>query len=244
MSTTIADQLGVKKEALAKPLALQLAVHGSRSRINFGTTVELRYQGIRGQRHFDIVNLDSYDLILGTPFIFQHKLLIGLNPTRVLVGSAEPTPIEGESIATVKSAAADLFEDELEHLRQELRAEARDLCLDTEKAALPPLRAVNHSIPLIDENKIYSWRPSHCPEALRQIWQEKKNAYLANGRWRIATGMNTSPLLVLPKPPKADGTLRIRTVVDKWQQNQNTQKLRTPLPDIDTILWNVVRHTY
>lgn len=244
MSTTIADQLCVKKEVLAKPLALQLAVHGSRSKINFGTTVELRYQSISGQRRFDIVNLDSYDLILGTPFIFQHKLLIGLNPTRVLVGSTEPTPIEGESVAIVKSAAADLYEEELDQLRQELSAEARDLCPDTAKVALPPLRAVNHSIPLINENKIYSWRPSRCPEALRQMWQEKKKAYIENGRWRIATGTNTSPLLVLPKPPKTDGSLRIRTVVDKRQQNSNTQKLRTPLPDIETILRNVVRHEY
>ncbi|KAF8220658.1 hypothetical protein L208DRAFT_1416363, partial [Tricholoma matsutake] len=32
---------------------------------------------------------------------------------------------------------------------------------------LPPLQAINHTVPLIDENKIYPWRPSRCPEALR-----------------------------------------------------------------------------
>lgn len=60
----------------------------------------------------------------------------------------------------------------------------------------------------------------------------------------MATGTNTSPLLILPKPPKPDGTLRIRTVVDKREQNANTKKLRTPLPDIDVILRNVIRHKY
>jgi hypothetical protein len=52
MSTTLADQLKVKKVTLNAPLGLQLAVQGSRS------------------RHFDIINLNSYDIILGTPWLF------------------------------------------------------------------------------------------------------------------------------------------------------------------------------
>lgn len=244
MSTTLADQLRVERDLLAKPLTLQMAVQGSRSKINCGTAVEFRYQGIKTFRRFDIVNLDSYDLILGTPFIFQHKVLIGLNPTRVLIGSDEPEPLDGESVATISSAVADILDGELDKLRDQLRKEAADLCVDAEKAELPPMREVNHSIPLMDENKIYSWRPSRCPDALREVWQKKKAAYLQNGRWRLATGTNASPLLILQKPPKPDGTVRIRTVVDKREQNANTHKLRTPLPDIELILRNVVRHKY
>src|SRR5262249_9048855 len=55
---------------------------------------------------------------------------------------------------------------------------------------------------------------------------------------------NTSPMLILAKPPKADGKVRIRTVVDKREQNKNTRKLTTPLPDIEAILRNVVRHKH
>lgn len=36
----------------------------------------------------------------------------------------------------------------------------------------------------------------------------------------------------------------MRTVVDKRAQNANTKKIATPLPDIDTILRNVVRHRW
>jgi hypothetical protein len=125
-----------------------------------------------------------------------------------------------------------------------LKAEASDLCPDTDKSELPPLRAINHTIPLIDENKIYSWRPSKCPDALKDAWRAKKQAYLANGRWRIASGTNASPMLILMKPPKADGKVRIRTVVDKREQNRNTKKLTTPLPDIEAILRSVVHHKY
>ena len=72
MSTSLADQLKVKKVVLEKPIPLHLAVQGSRSKINTGTTVNFEYQRISERRHFDIINLSSYDLILGTPFMWQH----------------------------------------------------------------------------------------------------------------------------------------------------------------------------
>ena len=46
MSTTLADQLGVEKTVLETPLALQLAVQGSRSKVNTVATAQLQYQGI------------------------------------------------------------------------------------------------------------------------------------------------------------------------------------------------------
>lgn len=79
---------------------------------------------------------------------------------------------------------------------------------------------------MIDENKLYSWRPSRCPEALRKVWQEKKNAYLRSGRWRLATGTNALPLLILPKPNKGGELVPL---------------IRT---DMSLILRNVIRHKY
>ena len=40
MSSTLADQLGVEKTTLEAPLALQLAVQGSRSKVNSVVTVQ------------------------------------------------------------------------------------------------------------------------------------------------------------------------------------------------------------
>jgi hypothetical protein len=123
-------------------------------------------------------------------------------------------------------------------------AEAADLCQDAARAALPPLQAINHTIPLVDEKKVYSWRPSKCPEALKPLWRKKKQAYLDSGQWRVASGTNALPMLLIPKPMREDGRMRLRTVFDLRQRNMNTRKLTAPLPDIDGILRNVVRHKY
>jgi hypothetical protein len=79
MSATLAEQLDIPHIELAKPLTVQLAVQGSRSKVNYGTKVLLHYQEISSERYFDIINLQNYDLILGTPFLFQHQVLVGLN---------------------------------------------------------------------------------------------------------------------------------------------------------------------
>jgi hypothetical protein len=46
ISTTLADQLKLTKVELTKPLALQLAVQGSRSKVNWGMEAESRYQAL------------------------------------------------------------------------------------------------------------------------------------------------------------------------------------------------------
>ncbi|KAG2152977.1 uncharacterized protein EDB93DRAFT_1102748 [Suillus bovinus] len=74
MSSTLADQLKIKHIQLEKPLTIQLAVQGSRSKVNFGAKAQFAYQRIKEERFFDIINLQNYDLILGTPFLFQHQV--------------------------------------------------------------------------------------------------------------------------------------------------------------------------
>ena len=219
VSTTVAEQLNLKKEVYTKPLSVQLAVHGSRSKINCGAKVNFKYQSIDCERRFDIANLDNYDVILGTPFIYQHKVVVGLNPPCVVVGSNEPLKMTGPEVITISSAAADLLDEGIDKLRLQLRAEAEDLCPDTSKMALPPLRAVNHTIPLMDPKKIYRFRPSKCPEAFRDQWRAKKNAYLETGRWCTATGHNAIPLLMIPKVSSTSDKPGLRTVFDKREQN-------------------------
>ena len=93
MSTMLADQLKVKKSMLDTPLGLQLAVQGSRSKINLTTEARLQYQGIDDQHHFDIINLNSYDIILGTPWLYQHDVCVGFNPAQIIIGRDDPEPI-------------------------------------------------------------------------------------------------------------------------------------------------------
>jgi hypothetical protein len=46
VSSTLVDQLKLKKDALTKPIPLHLAVQGSRSMINYGTMVQFEYQTV------------------------------------------------------------------------------------------------------------------------------------------------------------------------------------------------------
>ena len=244
LSTTIVDQLKLPKEVYEKPLTVQLAVHGSQLKINCGTTVRFQYQTINCNRRFDIANLDNYDAILGTPFLYQHQVAIGFNPSRVIVGSSKLLEMKGPEVATMTSAAADLLNKGLDELQKELKQEAEDLCPDTSKTALPPMRVVNHMIPLIDEKQIYQFRPSKCLEVFHEQWRTKKNAYLETGRWKTATGHNMIPLLMIPKVSMNNGQPTLRTVFDKCEQHANTHKLTSPLPDIKEILCKVSRHKY
>ena len=149
--------------------------------------------------------------------------------------------MRGTQVSMLESRATEVYEDSLEQVRRHLRQLAQPLCSQAGATALPPLHALNHSIPLIDENKIYPWRPSKCPEALRSLWIEKKNSYLKSGRWELTTARNTCPMLLITKP----GILtRLRVVVDLREHNKNTCKLSSPMPDMEGILWRVARKPY
>ena len=93
ISSTLVDQLKLKKTQLDKAIGLQLAVQGSRSKINSVVSARLSYQGINESRNFDVVNLNEYDVILGMLWLYQHQICIGLNPSRIVIGSDDSVPI-------------------------------------------------------------------------------------------------------------------------------------------------------
>jgi Retroviral aspartyl protease/Zinc knuckle len=61
---------------LKKPIKLQMATSGSRSIINYGARAEIRIGNTRQERYFDVVNLDRYDAIFGTPFLKDNSVLL------------------------------------------------------------------------------------------------------------------------------------------------------------------------
>ena len=73
---------------------MQLAFQGSRSKVNARTTVNLQYQTISEVKSVDIINISNYDLILGTLWMHQHKMCIGFNPARVVIGSDDAQPLK------------------------------------------------------------------------------------------------------------------------------------------------------
>ncbi|KAG2061438.1 hypothetical protein BDR06DRAFT_978924 [Suillus hirtellus] len=121
MSVTLADQLKIPRIELVKPIIVQLAVQGSRSK--------------------------NYDLVLGTPFLFQHKVMIGLNPPRVVIGSVNQQPMKGKQVTTLESRMSEVYEENLDKVCAQLNELARPLCAKVSEMNLSPLRVINHTIP-------------------------------------------------------------------------------------------------
>jgi hypothetical protein len=61
---------------LKKPVKLQMATSGSRSVINFGAKAEIECGDFSQTCYFDVVNLDRYQVVLGTPFLKQLNVIL------------------------------------------------------------------------------------------------------------------------------------------------------------------------
>ncbi len=72
ISPDFARICGARTYELENPVTLQLGCVGSRSRINYGTRVPIRIGEDETAMYYDIVNLNQYDAVLGTPFMRQH----------------------------------------------------------------------------------------------------------------------------------------------------------------------------
>lgn len=131
----------MKKKDLEESIPLQLVCSGSSSKIHAQATARLEYQSIKEVHIFDVCNLESYDLILGTPFMFQYKILLGLNPTQVVIHSADSLPIRG--VQTVRLEANTEGMDvsiNMERARVELYQYAIQICKEAAETPLPPFR--------------------------------------------------------------------------------------------------------
>ena len=212
MASTLADQLSIKQENLDSPVSLQLSMQGSRSKVNARATVELAYQNIQEYHVLDIINLNNYDFILGTPWMHQHQVCLGFNPVRVVIGSDESLPLKVGNDMKMMVHALSIDDKLVDEARIELQWYAKPLCKEVSKTELPPFHDINHSIPLIDNTKIYPWHPSKCPEIFRLQWVERWDAYIKSGQWKITPAGNTIPMLLIPKLGTNPPLLRV--VVD------------------------------
>jgi hypothetical protein len=96
ISAPFAKEFKIPLLKLDSPLMVQLAASGSKTQA--AQEVDLAYQGIRERRHFDIVNVSNYDLILGTPFLWQHCCIVGFNNSRMIIWSNESLPIKETAV--------------------------------------------------------------------------------------------------------------------------------------------------
>ncbi|KAL1938571.1 hypothetical protein VTO73DRAFT_11594 [Trametes versicolor] len=334
------------KIVLDDQVTLQLGCAGSRSKISYGSRVPVEICGVQQNHYFDIVNLDRYDCIIGTPFLNAHGAVLDFkiaaakrekeersamdndedveNTARVndelrfeYLGSATPSesvespnededgearparvahlvyPADSEAPRTYhhkwkpdprnpsmpelggrdpvslhssqgvrrdKYGAEDrygmndiIYEEVMNYLRDmpekevllppdvipSLREKWFTACADLIgdiPLELPPMREINHRIPIIDEDKRYNYHHPRCPDAARPELLEKWNRYVEAGWWEMKPANQAAPLLcVLKKNGK------LRTVIDARQRNDNTYKDVTPFPDQDNIRIDVAR---
>ena len=105
-----------------------------------------------------------------------------------------------------------------------------------EVPVLPPLRQVNHEIPLKNPNLRIIHRAAKCPEPLRDEFRAKFDRYVKAGWWVHTTLPSSAPLMIVFKKSGA-----IRTVIDARQRNDNTIPDVTPLPDQEAVRNDVAR---
>ncbi|KAI0038521.1 hypothetical protein FA95DRAFT_1464553, partial [Auriscalpium vulgare] len=74
---------------LKEPMTLQLGCVGSRSRVNYGTHSTVTVKGTRLPCFFDIVNIEHYDVILGTPFLKEYRAVLDFDRNIIRLGDTE-----------------------------------------------------------------------------------------------------------------------------------------------------------
>ncbi len=92
----------LKVTQLDNPVPLQLGTVGSRSMINFGTKTSLELGPVvEDDAYLDVVNIDRYDMIIGTPFMRKHGLVLDF--------CKDTLSVQGKPIPTLTSGQEDLM---------------------------------------------------------------------------------------------------------------------------------------
>jgi hypothetical protein len=99
ISPEFVTSVGLKVHELEEPVPLQLGTIGSHSKINFGLFTNFEIGRIKGNHYFYVVNIDRYNVILGTMFMRKHSIILDFERNKVCVkGNVLETVVERESM--------------------------------------------------------------------------------------------------------------------------------------------------
>lgn len=91
ITPTFAHIANIVVDTLLDPHILQLGTIGSRSIIKYGADVQVEVCGKVSTIYVDIANFDRYDMIVGTPFMRQQKVVLNFVTNEVIIdGKALP----------------------------------------------------------------------------------------------------------------------------------------------------------
>jgi hypothetical protein len=80
---------GLKIYELKEQVPLQLGTRGSQSKINYGMKACIKYGPIEVNQYFDIVNIDRYNVTLGTVFMRKYGIILDFKRNQVRIGDKE-----------------------------------------------------------------------------------------------------------------------------------------------------------
>ena len=93
---------------LPSPLVLQMGTKGSRSCIYYGTNVDLAVLDNKTVHHFDLINIERYDAILGAPWLNTHSTMLDFGKHIVHVNGGQlktfDIPTECSFVSTGRQA--------------------------------------------------------------------------------------------------------------------------------------------
>ncbi|KAF8224653.1 hypothetical protein L208DRAFT_1145604, partial [Tricholoma matsutake] len=231
----------IKVHKLIEPVPLQLGMVGSRSKINFGLFAEFELRTVKADHYFDVINLNRYDAIMGTVFMRNGpsatvSVLKDPNQLGLSSVSAQPPSRGWASMTMVEERDVDRPQ------KGQGLGEWLEICKDILRGVPerpPPMREINHQIPLVDEKRRYNYHLPKCLDSMRQPLADKIERCCWAGWWRPARTEQAALMLVVPKK---NGD--ICTVVNVKKRNDNTVKNVMPFPDQDLIRLDIARAKY
>lgn len=72
---------------LEKPVGLQMALIGSRGQINFSLKAQVEMGLVTNSHYFDVVNIDKFDVIIGTLFLQQNRVKLDFQNNAIVISS-------------------------------------------------------------------------------------------------------------------------------------------------------------
>ncbi|KIN92792.1 hypothetical protein M404DRAFT_172614, partial [Pisolithus tinctorius Marx 270] len=180
---------------------LQLGCIGSRSKITHGGLSMIKMGHQQNSCYFDVANIDRYDCILGILFLRQHKVVLNFaEKSMTIAGEKVLMLMEPEPTLTVIKPIQKrtLGDKDIPHLRERWFEKFRQRFEGVE-LKLPPLWEVNHRIPLIDEDKQYSYHLPRCTDVLKQQLLDKICQYTDVEWWVLKSVPQAAPMLCIPK---------------------------------------------
>jgi len=246
---------------LEEPLKLTLGTQGAFGRSERKAALSLQWGEIAyEQRSFFVVATPrSYAFILGTPFLSENGLLVGVDPPQVLFSSslesAGPVGATGKGslpagvcVAVVGTSDPNhgiiySLPQEASHLRSQIDSlldEYVDVFPDKLPNRPPPLRAINHRIQLINPDLVVRQRPYKIADRYEAQIRQLMDDFEAAGWIRKAAVRDAAPSFAVPKKNPAEA----RWVVDFAKKNQNIVKEHTVLPDMRRMRMAIARATY